>query len=166
MSIVAQDLRLLEDLMRAEAETLENLSALEEKLRRSAIRRDWSSLDITLHKLKLMSEKVSKTEQVRAVVYRKITTSCQSGPEEGFQDILARIPPEERGNLNAMHNRLRAAVEKVKCLTGGIDTYIRSTAGTMDQILEEIFPGRRNKIYTRTGETLGSSQPMMVSHTL
>ncbi|MDR1931664.1 MAG: flagellar export chaperone FlgN [Spirochaetales bacterium] len=163
MSIVSHDLRLLEHLMREEAETLESLCTLEEKLRHSALSRDWQGLDKTLQEVKLMSEKVAQTEQIRAVVYQKLRISCKSASGESFQELLARVPREEQGNLAALHSRVRCAVEKVKCLTGGLETYIHSTVSTMDKILEEIFPDRRNKIYTRTGETVGSSRPMMIS---
>jgi hypothetical protein len=152
--------------MKEEAENLEALSILEEKLRHSVISRDWDSLDGTLREVKTMSEKVAQAEQIRAVVYQKIKRSCQAGPDEGFHELLSRVPGEERGNLGALHTRLRFAVEKVKCLTGGIDTYIRAAADTMDTILEEVLPDRRNRIYSRTGEALGSSRPLMASHSL
>jgi hypothetical protein len=166
MSIASHDLRLLEHLLKEEAETLETLSTLEDKLRHSVMGREWDSIDNAIRDVQTISEKVTQTEQVRAVVYQKIKRSCQAKPEEGFQDIMARVPVEEQGNLPALHRRVRTAVEKIKCLTVGLDTYVNSAAGTMDKILEELFPDRRNKIYTRGGETLASSRPVMISQSL
>jgi hypothetical protein len=153
-------------MMKEEAGALETLSALEEKLRRSVMDRDWTSLDGTLLEVKTVSEKVSQTEQIRATVYQKIRNSCQAKPGEGFQEILARVPGDERETLSALHRRVRVAVEKVKCLTGGLDTYINSAVSTMDKILDELLPERKNKIYTRRGEAVGSSRPMMISQSL
>jgi hypothetical protein len=152
--------------MREEAETLEALSALEDGLRRLVVERNWGGLEETLRDVRAVGEKVAQTDQIRAAVYRKIRMSCQAGPEEGFQEILGRVPICEREPLGALHRRLRVAVERVKCLTGGLDTYINSALGTMEKILEEVFPDRKNRIYTRQGGFLDSGRPVMVSRSL
>jgi hypothetical protein len=152
--------------MKAEAEGLETLSALEEELRRAVVRKDWAGLDGMLREVRAAGESVSQTEQIRAAVYQKIRISCRAKPEEGFQEILARVADEERGDLSALHRRVRAAVEKVKCLTGGLDTYIKSAVGTMDTILDELFPDRKNRIYTSRGGFQDSSRPMMISQSM
>ena len=164
MSIATHDLRLLEHLMKEEAETLESLSQVEEKLRKSVLNKDWANMDETLQNVKNLSEKVSQSEKIRAIVYQKIKTSCKASPEETFSDILIRIPPEDQGNLASLHRKICTSVEKVKCLTEGLDIYINSAMNTMDRILEEVFPSRRNKVYTRTGESSAGGQPMVISH--
>jgi hypothetical protein len=166
MSIASHDLRLLEHLMREEAETLEALSVLEDGLRRSVLARDWSGLDETLRSVKAAGEKVWQADQIRAAVYRKIQISCQLGPEAGFQDVLACVPVEEREGLNSLHRRLRVAAERVRCLTGGLDTYISSAVSTMDKVLEEVLPERKNRIYNSGGRIEGSSRPVMISRSL
>jgi hypothetical protein len=166
MSIAAHDLRLLEHLMKEEAEALEALSALEDNLRRQVMTHDWTNLDGRLREVHALGEKASQAEQLRAVVYQKIKRSCQAGPEENFQEILCRVPVEERGSLSELHRRTRLAVEKVKCLTQTLDAYISSSVHTMDRILEEIFPDRRNRIYTRQGEIIGASRPLVVSRSI
>jgi hypothetical protein len=128
--------------------------------------RDWPSLDCTLGEVKTVSEKASQTEQIRAVVYQKIRNACGAGADESFQEILARVPAEDRENLSALHRRVRVAVEKVKCQTGGLDTYINSAVSTMDKILDELFPERKNRLYTRRGGAFTSSRPMMISRSL
>jgi hypothetical protein len=166
MSIAAHDLCLLEHLMREEAETLEALSALEDRLRRLVMDRDWNALDGMLREVQAAGEKVSKTDLIRAAVYQKIRMSCQARPEDGFQEILARVPACQRETLSALHGRVRAAVERVKCLTGGLDTYINSAMSTMDKMLEEIFPDRKNRIYPRGGGLQDSGRPVMISRSL
>ena len=166
MSIAAHDLRLLEHLMKEEAENLENLSVLEKKLRHSVMQREWANLDGVLRAVQNMSEKVSQTEKIRAVVYQKIKRSCQAKQEESFQEVLARLPVEERGDLSGLHRRVRVAVEKVKSLTGGLDTYISSVVSTLDKVLEEIIPDKRNKIYSQRGGFIDSSRPLMVSQSI
>ena len=152
--------------MKEEAGLLERLSALEEELGRSARERDWTGLDGTLSEVRTMSEKASQADLVRAVVYEKIKRSCKAPPEEGFQEVLARLPAEERGSLSDLHRRVRIAVERIKSVTGGLDTYISSTVSTMDRILEEILPDRRNKMYTHTGGVFGAGAPLMVSRSI
>jgi hypothetical protein len=152
--------------MREEAETLEALSALEDGLRRSVVGRDWDGLEGRLRELGAVGGKVSQTDQMRAAVYRKIRVSCQAGPEEGFREVLARVPAGEREELEGLHRRVRVAVERVRCLTGGLDAYISSAVSAMDRILEEVFPERKTRIYTREGGLVDSGRPMMVSRSL
>jgi len=54
----------------------------------------------------------------------------------------------------------------VQGLSGGIDAYIRSTLNTMGKILEELYPSRRLRMYTRTGAARGADHPLVVSHSL
>jgi hypothetical protein len=164
MNIAEHDIRLLEHLMTEEAETLEALSGMEEDIRAAVLERNWLNLEARLQNVKNLSEKLSSAEQIRAIVYEKIKASCKAGSSEGFQDILDRIPPERRGNLAALHRRVRFSVEKVKSLTGGLDAYISAAVSTMDKILEEIFPARRNRLYTRTGKSRNAGHPMVISH--
>jgi hypothetical protein len=166
MSIAAHDVRLLEHLMKEEAEALEALSALEDGLRRQVMAHDWANLDGKLREVHAMSEKASQAEQMRAVVYQKIRRSCQAGTEEHFQEILFRVPVEDRGDLSGLHRRVRLAVERLKHLTQSLDAYISSSVRTMDRILEEIFPDRRNRIYTQRGEILGAARPLVVSRSI
>ena len=152
--------------MKEESEVLDKLSTLEEELGRSARERDWTELDTRLREVKTMCEKLSQADRIRAVVYEKIKRACRALPTESFGEVLARVPEEEWGSLPELHRRVRIAVEKIKSLTGGLDTYISSTVNTMDRILEEIFPDRRNKIYTRKGEVFGTGAPLMVSRSI
>ncbi|MCL1818215.1 MAG: hypothetical protein FWG35_04735, partial [Spirochaetaceae bacterium] len=115
---------------------------------------------------KTIGEKASQADQLRAVVYEKIKRSCRAQRTESFQEVLARVPAEEWGSLPELHRRVRMAVGKIKSLTGCLDTYISSAVSTMDRILEELFPDRRNKIYTRTGGVSGAGAPLMVSRSI
>ena len=152
--------------MKEEAELLEKLSALEAELGRFARERDWTRLDGTLCEVKTMGEKASQADQLRAVVYEKIKRSCRAQRAETFQEVLARVPAEEWGSLPELHRRVRMAVEKIKSLTGCLDTYISSAVNTLDRVLEEIFPDRQNKVYTRTGFAFGAGAPLMVSRSI
>ena len=152
--------------MKEEAEILEEFSALEEELGRLAREREWAELDATISKMKITGEKMAQADQIRATVYGKIKRHYSAPPEETFQELLARIPSQEWGNLPELHRRTRMAVEKIKSLTGCLDAYISSAVNTMDRILDEVLPDRRNRIYTRRGEVFGAEQPLMVSRSI
>jgi hypothetical protein len=166
MDGIAHTLKDLEASMFREAEKLEKMAVAEDSLRACVLDRDWLRLDEIIRSVKTLSHEIAETEKIRSRLYQEARSRIGAAPDEGFYEFLARLPENLRGGLADLHRRLKTAVGRVQGLSGGIDAYIRSTLNTMGKILEELYPSRRLRMYTRTGAARGADHPLVVSHSL
>lgn len=166
MDVLQQKLRDLKDLMNREAEKLEELAGMETRLQRCVLDKNWAELEEIVRSLQGVAREVAHIENSRDLLYGELRRPLGVAASDGFYDFLAKLPPEERVELSALYRRLRLAVSQVRSATGGIDSYISATLSTMGRILEELFPSRRMKLYTRTGAKGGAEHPLVFSHSL
>ena len=82
----------------------------------------------------------------------KLQRSIQAGEQEGFTEIVAHLPAEDRDELLTLYRHLKASVIRVKASAGLLNYYVQSMSEALRQILEELFPHRKGKMYSRTGK--------------
>lgn len=166
MDGIEQKIRSFEASLKREAEKLGEMAEREDTLRRCVLDRNWAGLEGILRSVKALVAEIGAAEQQRNKLYEDIRKHYRAEPDEGFYEVLVRIPREYHDSLADLHRKLRSSVGRVQGATGGIDAYISAAAGTLEQILEELFPARRMRLYTRTGASRGTEHPLVVSHSL
>jgi flagellar biosynthesis/type III secretory pathway chaperone len=143
---------------------LEMLEKEELNLQSSVIEKDWPGTESCIKHLETLSERVMRAERRRHELFNALKAALKAEDDEGFYDVIARFPEEERRELSELYRKLKVAVLKVQSLNGGIDTYIRSAAYTLGKVLDEYIPSRRNKTYSRSGRRAGTGEgPLFIS---
>jgi hypothetical protein len=91
---------------------------------------------------------------------------AEAEPRESarFEELLTRLPPEDRDELFGLYRQLKLAVIRVKGNAGLLGFYLRSLSGTVQKVLEELFPHRRGTIYSRSGKSRDAGEDSMVVH--
>ena len=102
--------------------------------------------------LRQLAEKIEALEEDRIQAYQTLKSSLQSDGEESFTEIVAHLPAKDRDELLALYRHLKAAVIRVKASAGLLNYYVQSMSDALRQILEELFPHRKGKMYSRTGK--------------
>jgi len=166
MDAITETLKELEAAMDGEADKLEKMAQTGSVLRARILDRNWPRLEDEVGKMRTLSGEVAAWEEKRSLLYREARIKSGAPPEGSFAEFLARLPGESREGLEERRRRLRVAVDRVGSLTGGIDAYVRSSMRTMEKVLEEFFPPRRLRTYTRTGEVRGADHPPVVAESL
>jgi len=138
--------------LRAEASTLKDFADLQKQLQRAISKRQWTELSKEIDALRQLAEKIEALEEDRIQAYQTLKSSLQSDGEESFTEIVAHLPAKDRDELLALYRHLKAAVIRVKASAGLLNYYVQSMSDALRQILEELFPHRKGKMYSRTGK--------------
>jgi hypothetical protein len=158
----------LYDLMTAEIELLEEFGQREQELKEILHRNDWDSLSNLIKDLAPLTERIDELETRRHEEFAELRRKLGEGPNTGFYHVIVHLPEAERDRYFRLYRRLKMTVLKIQGITWGIDTYIRTVTGTMNQLLNEMFPFRKGTLYGRDGceKKRLFPEPMVVSRTL
>lgn len=138
--------------LRAEARTLKDFADLQKGLQQAISKRQWTELNKEIDALSRLAEKIEALEEDRIQAYQTLKSSLQAKEQESFTEIVARLPAKERDELLVLYRHLKAAVIRVKASAGLLNYYVQSMSEALRQILEELFPHRKGKMYSRTGQ--------------
>ncbi len=146
---------------------LDNLSREEARLQIAVLQKDWIALEACVREMKAIAQGIEECEQKRTESYRVLKAALGLKPDDSFYEVLSRLPIEDRQELAELYRRLRIGIVKVRSITDGIDAYVTATVGTMRDILDELFPERKGKIYSRSGTVSSAdASSLVVNHRL
>jgi len=138
--------------LRAEARTLKDFAELQKDLQQAISKRQWTELTKEIEALRRLAEKIETLEEDRIQAYHTLKSSLAANEKESFTEIVARLPAKDRDELLALYRHLKAAVIRVKASAGLLNYYVQSMSEALRQILEELFPHRKGKMYSRNGQ--------------
>jgi DNA-binding transcriptional MocR family regulator len=138
--------------LRAETRTLKEYADLQKSLQQAISKRKWTELNREIDALRQLADKIEALEENRIQAYQMLKTCLQAREREGFTELVARLPAEERDELIGLYRHMKAAVIRVKASAGLLNYYLQSMSEALRQILEELFPHRKGKMYSRSGK--------------
>ena len=138
--------------LRAEARSLKDFAELQKGMQLAISKRQWTELAKEIEALRQLAEKIETLEEERIEAYQILKSSLQAEGKESFTQIVSRLPAKDRDELLALYRHLKAAVIRVKASAGLLNYYVQSMSDALRQILEELFPHRKGKMYSRTGK--------------
>ena len=144
-------LRDLKQSMKREVELLEAFATEEQKLQNAIVEREWERLEEIVDTMSTASEEVLEAETERHRCYTTAHAEAGCGDEESFYDFVSRLDLGERTEISELYRRLKIAVMRVQALTGGIGSYVTSATTAVREILDELYPQRKGRIYSSGG---------------
>jgi hypothetical protein len=153
--------------MQEEIALLDLYLTREEELKRALYDRDWRSLDSSIRLMNEASNRIGILEKSRDRAFQEFR--AEIGEETGcsFYRAVLGLPEMERVRLNQLYRTLKLAAVRVRIRSKALDDYLREEQGTIRGILGELYPERRGKTYTRTGESQENGpEALVVNHTL
>jgi ribosomal 50S subunit-associated protein YjgA (DUF615 family) len=153
----------LKTTLQEEARYLNDFASHQKSLQETIRGHRWMEIDSEVAALRELAGKIEQLEASRLQAYEELRDVLQArGPEE-FPQIVARLPRADRDELLALHRKMRAAVIRVKASAGLLAYYVRSMSDTLRQVLEELLPHRKGKLYSRSGRTKDAGEePLML----
>jgi hypothetical protein len=131
---------------------LKDFADLQKGLQLAISKRKWTELNKEIDSLRQLAEKIETLEEDRIQAYQTLKSSLQVDDKESFTEIVSRLPAKDRDELLGLYRHLKAAVIRVKASAGLLNYYVQSMSEALRQILEELFPHRKGKMYSRTGK--------------
>jgi flagellar biosynthesis/type III secretory pathway chaperone len=135
----------LKSLMEQECDLLDTFVRTSDEMRASLHERKWPNLEETMIRLDSLADRLSQLERKRH--------SCASRMAENGDTaaLVAALPPEDRKDLIALRTRLRTRVTSVRSRMHGLGSYAESRMRLGRELLEELVPDTRGRLYDRRG---------------
>ncbi|MGA2764983.1 MAG: hypothetical protein ABSG17_16660 [Spirochaetia bacterium] len=149
-----------------EAELFRQLGLEMDRLRDSFQQKKWTSCLVIAQGIQASAQKIERADDARDEAFAALCGGLGFSTETAFSALLTRMPEEHRGLLEESWRNLRMAVVRLSTASNRMRYSAEALAGTLGRILEEIFPHRKGKIYSRRGRTTSVNDSLLVDRRL
>ena len=126
----------------------------------------WTASLTVAQGIERFAEKLEEADIERDSAFVELRDALGLPREMTFSAILPRLPDVERRGLEAGWRDLRMSVVRLKTATSRMRYSAEALADTFNKALEEIFPHRKGKIYSRRGKTTSVNDAVLVDRKL
>ncbi len=158
--------RTLKGAMDRETELFTSLRDEMDRLRDSFQDKKWTAGLTLAQGIERYSRKLEEADEARDIAFMQLRDGLGLSEETTFSAMLPSLPAEERGGLETSWRDLRTSVVRLKTATSRMRYSAEALADTFNKALEEIFPHRRGKIYSRRGKTTSVNDAHIVDRKL
>jgi len=139
----------------------------EEKIKDYIVKKNWEGLNRTIRNANPLIEQINTIEKKRNTAFVELRNHFGFNGEAGFYHVIVNFAEGERDIFADLYRNLKLSAIRIQSVTGGIDSYVSNVSGSMNSILDELFPARRGKIYSKQGNpTELEINPMVLNHNL
>ncbi len=154
--------RTLKARMERETELFDRLGREVESLRECFREKSWSSGLVLAQGIEHAAEEIAEADSARDEAFVLLRAAMQMPRETTFSALMPALSIEGRAGLEESWRRLRVSVVRLKTATGTLRYSAETLAEALNRILEQIFPYRKGKIYSRRGTPTGVSGALLV----
>ena len=163
MTDQAPNIRLFE-YMKIELALLETFRETELELKNGINRKDWDGLERCIQKMRELSIELVTVEDKRNHAFIELRDLVGEVETANFYQVIVHLPVEERDFLAELYRAMKFAAVGIRSVTYCIDEHLQTINGTLQQVLNELFPYRKGNLYSNQGEKRETSHnPMIVN---
>jgi hypothetical protein len=152
--------------MDREAALFVRLGCEVERLKDSFQAKEWIAGLAVAERIQGFTGEIEQAEAGREAAFSLLREELGQGGEPAFSAILPRLPDECRTELEQSWRGLRASVVRLKTASGRLRYSAETLAGTLNRMLEAVFPHRKGKIYSRRGKATAPTGSLLVDRKL
>lgn len=154
-------------IMNQEISLLEDFRAREEELKTLVKESDWERLAELMEGLERIAGWIEASEEKRRRAYAELCAASGASDSIPFYQAIVGLPEETRTECAELYRSLKFTIVKIQGITWSLDSQIRSVSDTMQAVLNELFPYRKGKLYSRRGTAkTADTEPLVVNHHL
>jgi DNA polymerase III delta prime subunit len=137
-----------------------------DRLRDSVQEKKWGQGLAIAQGLERFAGKVEEADTARDGAYAALCSTMGIPPDSVFSILLSRVSAEQRNLLENRWRSLRTSVIHLGTASNRLRYYAEALGGTLGRVLEEIFPHRRGRIYSRRGTATSVNDSLLVDRKL
>lgn len=155
-------LRALKDRIDREAELFSALGRDVQRLRDSFQEKNWGPSLTLAESIERSSRAAEEADAARDEAFARVREALGLPRETSMSSVLPALPDLLRSEMEESWRSLRMAVVRLKTATGRMRYSAETLASTLNGILEQVFPYRKGKIYSRRGTPTTVSGAVLV----
>jgi hypothetical protein len=148
--------------MEMEAGLLADYAVRLQELQRTIARHDWDEVQKGIAGLRNLAGEVETAEAARVEAFRALKAEHFLPAEESFDQAAERLEGPQRERLKELARRLKIGVVRVKGSSGLLGYYVRSALQARHQVLEELYPHRKGRLYSRSGRARSAADESLM----
>jgi hypothetical protein len=157
---------ILDRRMKAEASLFEGLGRAFERLRETFQSKEWGPSLATAEEIQRSAQSIEEADTARDEAFLRLREALAMPRESTFSAVLPVLADAERELLEESWRALRMAVIRLKTSTGRMRYSAEVLSQTLNRILDEAFPYRKGKIYSRRGKPTSVSGALLFDRKL
>jgi hypothetical protein len=164
MSTASNTLKLI-DVLNKELETLEEYNRGCESLHKHVVAKNWTTLENVLNTLKCESEKLNSLDLMRESLIQNLKEEHSLPGECSFGLLLTHLDTPGQSEIKILKQKIRHAVNILQTRINGIGTYTESQTCALRDVLDELIPDQKGRIYNSRGTaSILESKPLLFNH--
>ncbi len=157
----------LKEEMLIEIQLMERFFKLEEELQAAVKSKRWTELDRRLESLRKVSASIEMSDKKRDRFFAALKAHLGLPRDRSFAEVVSFFDEKIQDEMLKLHTNLKLGVLKVKSSTGRLGYLFRVLSDSMDEVLTEVFPHRKGKIYSPNGKAKKYTEDsFVVNHSL
>ena len=153
--------------MRQENELLGRFKSAEMEMMEAIRKKDVDRLELCLKTMVELSDSLAELEEQRHITFFKLRDAVGEDQDSSFYQVIVHLPVDTRDQLAELYRSMKFAVLGIQAVTSCLDEHVKSVNGTMQQILNELFPHRKGNMYSKEGTRReAESNPLVVNQRL
>jgi hypothetical protein len=156
----------LDTRMREETAFFDGLGQSLDTLRAAFEGKRWSEAVATAEGIQLSARSIERADAARDSAFVALREALDLPRETAFSAALPSLPADQRASLEESWRALRMSVVRLKTGSSRMRYAAESLSRMLNRILDEAFPYRKGKIYSRRGTPTSVSGALIVDHKL
>jgi hypothetical protein len=144
-------LNTLQESMERETGLFSRLALDVERLKASFQEKNWGESIRISEGIERIAQNVEEADIARDAAFSLLRDALGLPRETAFSALLPSLPDDERKRVEEAWRSLRMTVLRLKTATGRMRYSAEALSDTLNRMLNEVFPYRRGKIYSRRG---------------
>ncbi len=153
-------------ILKSQTSLFQQLAEHQAQLQYAVMDKNYSLTDQSISAMRKISESIRVYEIKRQEAFEKLLESMDISVEYGLTMLFATLEPHEREELSSAFRELKIAVLQVRTVNEGIMAYSGSHMETMEEIIDALYPGRRDGTYNSSGARQKTATPLVLDHSL
>jgi hypothetical protein len=146
-----------------EIEILEKILLFQGMIRDVVIKREWTDYEVLTETVNKLGEHFEMLDMEREALFKAISGNNEP---ESFYAWAAKLPSGERDKIADLYRSLKLTALQIRISNNTLMEYLREVKSAVAGILEQAYPDRRGKMYSRKGtEREADMRSVMVNHT-
>ena len=137
-----------------------------DRLRDTVQLKKWAQALTIAQGLERFAAKIEEADVARDRAFQDLRGSLSLSSDTVFAVLLSRLDAEQRSALEKTWRSLRISVIRLGTASNRLHYYAEALGGTLGRILEEIFPHRKGRIYSRRGKATSVNDIFLVDRKL
>ncbi len=158
--------RTLKDGMDREAGHFARLCGEIESLRESMQARSFGTGLAIAQAIERSAAVIEGADEARSETFALLRDHLGLPQATAFSAVLPALPEEVREELEASWRQLRVSLVRLKTATSRMKYSAEALAGALNSIVEQVFPYRKGRIYSRRGTPTAVAGALLVDRKL